>query len=102
METIKYININILMKTVEEKLTLERKIVLMIGVNTKDAARTENMEKHKPMLDELHLRKIDLADEIFVTNVDGYIGESTRKEIEYANKKGKPVYYLHNADYNDD
>jgi len=48
----------------------------------------------KEMLDELHLRKIDLADEIFVINKDGYIGESTRYEIEYAKAKGKPIRYL--------
>lgn len=45
-------------------------------------------------LDELHLRKIDLADEIFVLNYEGYIGESTSKEIAYAVKTGKPVRYL--------
>lgn len=48
----------------------------------------------KEILDELHLRKIDLADEVFVINPDGYIGESTRREIEYAKAKGKPVRYL--------
>ena len=45
-------------------------------------------------MDELHKRKIDLADEIFVVNVDGYIGSSTRSEIEYAQSHGKPVKYL--------
>lgn len=48
----------------------------------------------KEMLDELHLRKIDLADEIFVINKNGYIGESTKAEIDYANSQGKPVLYL--------
>lgn len=46
------------------------------------------------MLDELHLRKIDLADEILVLNVDGYIGKSTQNEIEYAQKTNKPIKYL--------
>ncbi len=45
-------------------------------------------------MDELHLRKIDLADEILVLNVDGYIGNSTRREIAYAMGNGKPVKYL--------
>jgi len=45
-------------------------------------------------LDELHLRKIDLADEVFVLNVGGYIGKSTSKEIEYAKKIGKSINYL--------
>lgn len=48
----------------------------------------------KTMLDELHKRKIDLADEILVVNVGGYIGTSTRSEIAYAEQHGKPVRYL--------
>jgi hypothetical protein len=46
------------------------------------------------MLDDMHKRKIDMADEIFVINVGGYIGQSTRSEIEYALKHGKTVEYL--------
>jgi hypothetical protein len=45
-------------------------------------------------LDELHLRKIDLADSVYVLNVGGYIGSSTQKEIEYAQSKDKPIEYL--------
>ena len=48
----------------------------------------------KIMLDDMHKRKIDMADEIFVINVDGYIGDSTRSEIEYAKQTGKMVRYL--------
>ena len=48
----------------------------------------------KEMLDDMHKRKIDMADEIFVINVGGYIGESTRSEIEYAVIHGKTVKYL--------
>lgn len=48
----------------------------------------------KHILDELHKRKIDLSDEVFVLNVDGYIGDSTRSEIEYAQSIGKPIIYL--------
>lgn len=48
----------------------------------------------KVQLDELHKRKIDLCDEVYVLNVGGYIGESTRSEIEYAIAHGKPVRYL--------
>ena len=40
------------------------------------------------IIDDMHLRKIDMADEIFVINVGGYIGESTRRET------GKKVNYL--------
>ena len=84
------------MHEVEESLTLSNCIVLMIGVNTKDVARNIDFEKYKPMLDELHLRKIDLSDEVFIVNVNGYIGESTRNEINYAKCQGKPIKYLEN------
>ena len=46
------------------------------------------------MLDDMHLRKIDLADEIFVVNPGGYIGSSTRREIDYAQSTGKDVRYI--------
>jgi hypothetical protein len=50
--------------------------------------------EEKVKLDDLHKRKIDLADEVFVLNVGGYIGSSTRGEIEHAEKTGKPIRYL--------
>lgn len=49
---------------------------------------------NKDILDELHLRKIDISDSIFVVNQAGYIGESTRQEIEYAKKLNKEVIYM--------
>lgn len=48
----------------------------------------------KPVLDELHLRKIDLADRILVVNPGGYVGESTAREIAYARAEGKAVSFL--------
>lgn len=45
-------------------------------------------------MDELHKRKIDISDEVFVIDFDGYIGRSTRSEIDYAIDKGKPVRYF--------
>ena len=59
----------------------------------------ENMDegtltKTKEMLDDMHKRKIDMADEIFVINKNGYIGSSTLSEIEYAKKTGKIIKYL--------
>lgn len=50
------------------------------------------------MLDELHLRKIDLADEILVLNVDGYMGESTRRELRYAYQQNKNIRLLEPMD----
>ena len=46
------------------------------------------------MLDDMHKRKIDMADEIFVINPEGYIGSSTRSEIDYAKANGKKVIYM--------
>jgi hypothetical protein len=88
-------------KTFQEqslRLTLENNIVLSVGaVTSSDAehiAQGVITVEDKVRLDELHKRKIDLADEVFVLNVGGYIGESTRSEIEYAEKLGKPIAYL--------
>jgi hypothetical protein len=59
------------------------------------AGKTEaEKEAIKDRLDCLHRRKIDLADEVFVLNVKGRIGDSTKREIEYAKKTGKPIRYL--------
>lgn len=52
----------------------------------------------KVMLDNLHLRKIDLADAICVVDPGGYIGSSTKNEIAYAEQRGKPVYYMSHGD----
>jgi hypothetical protein len=58
---------------------------------------------HKEALDELHLRKIDLADWVLVINPNDYIGNSTSKEIAYARKHGKSVKFLyeHNEEAED-
>lgn len=58
-------------------------------------AEAEEVAGH---MDELHLRKIDMADRVLVVNVDGYIGDSTRAEIEYATEAGKPISYLEATD----
>ena len=52
------------------------------------------LTKTKQMLDDMHKRKIDMADEIFVINVGGYIGDSTKSEIAYAISTNKKVNYL--------
>ena len=61
---------------------------------TKVADHIAEAEGVAKQMDELHRRKIDLADEIFVININGYVGESTAGEIEYATKLGKSVMYL--------
>lgn len=60
-------------------------------------ANIEINSETKKMLDEMHRQKIDRSDEIYVINVGGYIGESTKSEIEYAKNKGKKVSYLENT-----
>ena len=53
-------------------------------------------EKQKQILTELHYKKIDISDAIYVVNIGGHIGESCRKEIEYAKLKNKEVIYHEN------
>lgn len=86
---------------VQKRLTLEGNIVISVGLfgHSGDNEVWENMDegtltRTKEMLDDMHKRKIDMADEIFVINVGGYIGSSTQSEIEYAKENGKPVRYL--------
>lgn len=86
---------------VQKKLTLLGYIVISVGLfgHSGDNEVWENMDegtltKTKSMLDDMHKRKIDLSDMIYVINVGGYIGESTRSEIEYAKSTGKEVHYL--------
>lgn len=86
---------------VQKQLTLEGNIVISVGLfgHSGDSEVWENMDegiltKTKEMLDDMHKRKIDMADEIFVINVGGYIGDSTRSEIDYAIEHGKRVRYL--------
>lgn len=59
-----------------------------------DAQRTDLYMEYKEHFDKMHKKKIDIADLIYVVNVDGYIGESTRSEIDYAIQKGKTITYL--------
>jgi len=78
----------------QKRLTLEGNIVISVGLFGHSGDNEVWTKGIKEMLDDMHLRKIDLADEIFVINVGGYIGSSTKTEIEYAEKTGKPVRYL--------
>lgn len=78
----------------QKRLTLEGNIVISVGLfghSGDDEVWTEGI---KEMLDDMHKRKIDMADEIFVINIGGYIGSSTKSEIEYAQTTGKPIRWL--------
>ena len=78
----------------QKRLTLEGNIVISVGLFGHSGDDEVWSKSTKKMLDDMHKRKIDLADEIFVINAGGYIGPSTRSEIEYAKKTGKPVKYM--------
>ena len=89
----------------QKELTLKGNIVISVGLfgHSGDQEVWENMDqgtltKTKEMLDDMHKRKIDMADEVFVVNVNGYIGESTKAEIKYAIETGKVVNYLEKID----
>lgn len=73
--------------------TLAGMIVLTIGAKKHDKQLGITPEQAE-QLDILHLWKIELADFVRVLNVDRYVGESTRREIEYARRLGKPIVYL--------
>ena len=81
-------------------LSLAGKIVLTVALVTSDATNSEVTAEQKAKLEVLHREKIALADSIYVLNVGGYIGESTRSEIEYAKSLGKPVVYLEKKESN--
>ena len=88
---------------VQKELTLKENIVISVGLfghsgddEVWEGMTEDTLTETKRMLDDMHKRKIDMSDEIFVINVGGYIGESTKSEIEYAKKTGKIVNYLEN------
>jgi hypothetical protein len=74
-----------------KRLTIEGNIVLSVGLFGHHEGITEEL---KIKMDDLHKRKIDLCDWVWVLDVGGYIGKSTRSEIEYAKVLDKPIRYL--------
>ncbi len=77
------------------KETMKGHIVISVGwFGHADGEIYTPTPEEKIALDELHKRKIDLADEVLVLNIDGYIGESTRSEIDYAVEQGKRIRYI--------
>ena len=80
----------------QRELTLKGHIVISVGLfgHADGEYETVLTDRVKEMLDDMHLRKIDMADDIFVINKNGYIGSSTKKEIEYAKAANKTIIYL--------
>ena len=82
----------------QKRLSLAGNIVISVGLFGHSGDEEVWKPGVKEMLDDMHKRKIDLADSIYVINVGGYIGASTRSEIEYAKAHGKKVEYLEPID----
>ena len=78
----------------QKRLTLEGNIILTVGLFGHSGDSEVWNEGVKEMMDDMHKRRIDMSDEIFVINKNGYIGSSTKSEIEYALKTNKNVNYL--------
>ena len=81
----------------QKRLTLAGNIVISVGLFGHSGDDEVLTEGTKEMLDDMHKRKIDMADGIYVINVGGYIGQSTRSEIDYARSQGKTIEYLEEA-----
>jgi len=84
-----------------ERWKLEKQGIMTFGINIlpngyfgSENSHGAEKEGVKEILDELHLSKIDLSDEVVILNVGGYIGESTMKELNYAKTKGKFITYF--------
>ncbi len=77
---------------VQKELTLKGYIVLSVGCfgHSGDIFTDEQ----KTMLDDMHLKKISISNEIFVINPGGYIGSSTSNEIAYAQSLGLKIHYF--------
>jgi len=86
---------------IQKELTLSGHIVISVGLYGHADGEYETVlnEEVKTMLDDMHKRKIDMSDEVFIINRDGYIGDSTRSEIDYAIKTGKAIKYMVNENF---
>lgn len=82
----------------QKRLSLEGNIIISVGLFGHSGDNEVWDNDTKEMLDDMHKRKIDMADEIFVINKGGYIGSSTKSEIEYAIAHGKKVNYMESID----
>lgn len=83
---------------VNQRLTLEGCIVISLGMfslpELADGGEAADMTALRERLAQVHLQKIRMADEVYIIDPGGYLGESTRREIAHAESLGKPVRYL--------
>lgn len=78
----------------QKQLTLNGKIVVSLGLFGHSDDEDQITPEVEKMLDDMHKKRIDMADSIFVINRNNYIGDSTKSEIEYAKKTGKRIKYM--------
>ncbi len=81
---------------VQKEFTLMGYIVISVGLFGHSGDDEVWDDGIKEMLDDMHKRKIDMADEIYIINKNGYIGNSTKSEIEYAKSKHIPIRFMEN------
>lgn len=81
----------------QRQLTLDGHIVISVGLFGHSGDTIT--EEQKKELDELHKSKIEMSDAIYVINKNGYIGESTQSEIEWAEELGKEIIYMEEKEY---
>lgn len=86
---------------IQEELTLSGNIVISVGLFGHADGRYQTVitDEVKIMLDDIHKRKIDLSDAIYVINKGGYIGSSTKSEIEYAKAHGKEILFMEQSQH---
>ena len=88
---IKVITICGSMRYSKEMMKIPEELELIQCIYNVDGLKYEGLDVKA--LDKIHRKKIDISDAIYVVNIDGYIGDSTKNEIEYALKNGKEVIY---------
>lgn len=84
---------------VAAELTLKGYIVLQPNFNTKQAPPNHTTTEEKERLDLLHLDKISMADEVVIVCPEGYVGESTARELFFAKRTGKPIAFTHPEEF---
>ncbi len=88
-------------KLVEGILALNGHLVLSLNFFEQSEDITLTKEQFST-LEKVHLKKLELCDEVFVIDVNGYIGNSTKKEIEFALKNNKPISYYSKTKFNEE
>lgn len=99
MDNIKVVTICGSMKFKKEMMKAAEELELKKGYSVIQCVYFDdnNLKKYNindERFEKLHLKKIEISDAIFVVNVNGYIGESTKKEIKYAKSLQKEILYL--------